>query len=99
MAISIYFLILRRMGTLNGAMLDSAVIYKKEHLYKGTQPGRVTTYLKERIGSTNDYLIDVIVDGDRIQSLSAAEWLKFKWADEWNRIKRGEIPLKDRKYQ
>ena len=39
------------------------------------QPGRVTSYLKERIGTANDYLIDVIVDGARIQSHSGADWI------------------------
>ncbi len=98
MSISIQFLILRREGVVSGPMLEGAVIYKKVHEYKGERPGDVTRYLKEREGSASVYLIDVIVGGERIQSHTAREWLKYKWADQWKKIISGETKLQDRLY-
>lgn len=99
MSTKIQFLILRRMGIVSGPMLECGVTYQKVHEYKGERPGDVTRYLQERVGSANDYLIDVIVDGERIQSHSASEWLKCEWADQWKKIIRGEIKLENRQYQ
>ena len=99
MSISIQFLILRREGIVSGPMLECGVVYRKVHEYRGERPGDVTRYLEERDGSASVYLIDVIVDGERMQSHTAREWLKYKWADQWKKIISGEIKLKDRQYQ
>lgn len=95
----IKFQILQRTGFVNWAELESGVIYRKVKEYDGVKPGNVTRHLKDNSGSSNDYLIDVIVDGERIQSHSAAEWLDCGWADRWNKIRSGKIKLEERQLQ
>ena len=99
MSISIRFEILQRTGIVSATTLKSGVIYQIVHEYKGENPGRVTSYLEQSRGSINDYLIDVIVDGRRIQSFSGLEWLNCEWANEWNKIRSGKIQLEHRRYQ
>lgn len=95
----IKFQILHRTGSVNWAESESGVIYRKVREYDGAKPGNVTRHLNDNPGSANDYLIDVIVGGERIQSHSAAEWLNCGWADQWNKIRSGKIKLEERQYQ
>ncbi|MDE2820296.1 MAG: hypothetical protein OXI40_11255 [Chloroflexota bacterium] len=95
----IKFEILQRTGFVSWNGSESGVIYRKVREYDGAKPGNVTRHLKDNRGSANDYLIDVIVDGGRIQSHSAAEWLNCEWDNRWNKIRSGKIKLEDRQYQ
>lgn len=99
MSTLIQFQIFQRTGIVSGAMLKCGVIYQIVREYPGGRAGDVTTYLEGCIGSANDYLIDVIADGARIQSHSGPEWLNCEWADQWNKIRSGVLKLEDRQYQ
>lgn len=99
MSMKIQFQILRRTGTVSLARLERGVIYEKEHEYEGGYAGKVTSYLQGCAGSINEFLIDVFVDGALKQSHSGCEWLNYKWDDEWNKIRAGDITLENRQYQ
>jgi len=81
--------ILRRTEFISLDGEERAVFYKKtrDRDYSASYPGVVSRNVQTWPGSVDDYVIDVIEDGERIRSYSAREWLQCYPNTKWQREK------------